>query len=436
MTRAAASHPHSVRVALLAFLIIMVDGYDTLLVSFVAPLLTKEWGLKPTDLGAIFASGYFGAMIGAIGMGTLADRFGRKRPLIGALLLAAAATLGCALVDDKATLMLLRMVAGIGLGGALPALSSLTAEHSAPDRRHGTVTLMYIGFPLGAVVGGALTAAFLHHGWRAVFVAAGIACLASAALAIRLPESLVRGKADAPHPVGTRRRMMLFAPFGDGRLGTGLALALGLFGMLLVTYFLISWSPALIIARGGGNKIAALGGVVLNLGGICGAAVMAPIINRHGPYYPIALIVMLGTAFVAAIGYDFGSLPALFGLLFLTGICIMGGQLNFPAMTVDLYPQNVRGAGIGWTMSIGRIGSIVGPMLGGMLVTAGLPSQILFLLAAAVTATASMLLLIATRLRAGRQVDDADSYWSPTALTNNHMSTVTSPKTGQDQKSR
>lgn len=407
METPANAYPNSVRVAVLAFLIIMVDGYDTLLVAFIAPLLAKDWGLRPTDLGAIFASGYVGAMIGAIGIGTLADRFGRKRTLIAALLIAGSATLGCALVNDKATLMLLRLVAGIGLGGALPALSSLTAEHTAPERRHGTVTLMYIGFPLGAVIGGALTAGFLHYGWRAIFVAAGLVCLAAAVLATRLPESLARAKADSDDrlasppasPLAPRRPMLLFAPFGEGRLGTGLALAVGLFFMLVVTYFLISWSSVLIVARGGSDKVAALGGVVLNLGGIVGAALMAPVINRHGPYYPIALMVLLGTLFIAAIGYDFGSLPALFGLLFLTGICIMGGQLNFPAMTVDLYPQNVRGAGIGWTMSIGRVGSIVGPVLGGMFVAAGFSSQALFLLAAAVSATASALLLFASRLR-------------------------------------
>ena len=127
----------------------------------------------------------------------------------------------------------------------------------------------------------------------------------------------------------------------------------------------------------------------------------APIINRHGPYYPIALVVMLGTLFIAAIGFDFGSLPALFGLLFLTGVCIMGGQLNFPAMTVDLYPQHVRGAGFGWTMSIGRVGSIVGSVLGGLLVTAGLPQPTLFLMAAAVAATASVRGPVIIRVRTG-----------------------------------
>ena len=391
------AHRLTVRVTLMSFLIIMVDGYDTLMISFVAPLLAKEWLLGPADIGRIFAIGYLGAIVGAVGMGPLADRWGRKRLLVAALLLAAVATLGAATASSLGMMLALRFVTGIALGGALPAVMALTAEHAPPARRSGTVTIMYIGFPMGAVVGGALTAALLHHGWPVIFLCTGIACLLAAGLAALLPESPVLAKAGSPAP---RRGLKLFTEqFAEGRLWPALALWLGLFCMLLLTYLLLSWTPTIIVDRGGSLKLAALGGVMLNLGGIVGALLAAPVINRFGPYFPIAILVAAGAGILALLSLDTGRLAVMMILLLLMGACVMGGQLNFPAMTVELFPPHVRGAGAGWTIGAGRIGSIVGPLVGGLLIGAGLGSETLFLIAAVPALIASATLFFAGRLR-------------------------------------
>lgn len=393
----------SLEVTLIGFVIAMIDGYDSLMISFVAPLLARGWGLRPTDIGRIFAVGYLGAIVGGVTMGPLADRFGRKPMLTAALALAAVATGLCALATSLEMLLALRFLAGVGLGGALPALSSLTAEHARAGHRSGAVTLMYIGYPMGAVVGGAVTAAFIHAGWQTIFLGAAAACVLALAAAQLLPESLrPQPSGAAARPLAGRVAGAFTDQFAEGRLWAALALWLGLFCMLMLTYFLVSWTPSILVAGGASPRVAALGGVLLNLGGIVGAVLATPVINRFGPYRPVAVMVAVGALFVALFGQKLGSVPLLMLVLFVAGACVIGGQLNFPAMTVELFPRRVRGAGSGWTIGVGRIGSIVGPLAGGALIAAHLGADKLFLLAAVPALAAAGCALAASRLKPRR----------------------------------
>jgi MFS transporter, AAHS family, 4-hydroxybenzoate transporter len=392
---------HALRALIIGFVIVMVDGYDSMMISFLAPLLAKDLALSPTDMGQIFGLGYVGAIVGAITVGSLADRIGRKPMLIASLALASVATLGCANATTLSVLLILRFLAGVALGGALPALISLTAEHAEPERRHGTITLMYIGYPVGAVVGGAVTAALLRYGSSAIFIGAAMASLTALVMALWLPESL-RKDWRIPMSASKDGRRLLSSvreQFADHRLWPGLMLWIGLFSMLVVTYFLVSWAPTILVKSGISPGKAALSSVLLNLGGVVGALVMAPVINRFGPYVPAAVAVGCGAVVIALLGQDFRSVSLMMFALFIAGGCVIGGQLNFPAMTVALYPPHVRGAGTGWTMGVGRIGSIVGPMVGGALVAANLSMGRLFVIAAVPPIIAAGALVIAAWLQ-------------------------------------
>src|SRR5687768_5111711 len=167
-------HP-ALRVFAICFAIAMIDGFDTLVISFIGPAIMDAWQLAPAELGRIFGSGLIGAALGGMTAGVLADRLGRKRTLLISIALFGVLTLACAFARTPTELALLRLAGGLGLGGAIPNIVALTAEHASSQRRSASVTLMFIGFPLGAVVGGALTAAVIgSYGWRAVFVIGGV----------------------------------------------------------------------------------------------------------------------------------------------------------------------------------------------------------------------------------------------------------------------
>src|ERR1700719_1758863 len=161
-------------VAAVGFLVAMVDGYDTLMLAFIAPLISKEWALHPQTVGAIFASSYAGAALGATAIGMAADRFARKTMLLASLALVTVFTMLCARSANPVQLMVLRALAGLGLGGALSTSIALVAENAAIHQRRAIVTRMFLGFPVGAIVGGAVTAGVMTSlGWRGVFLAGG-----------------------------------------------------------------------------------------------------------------------------------------------------------------------------------------------------------------------------------------------------------------------
>jgi AAHS family 4-hydroxybenzoate transporter-like MFS transporter len=389
--------PPSRSVAIRAFFIAMMDGYDTLMIAFIAPLLGETWGLTHGQIGLLFAAGYGGAVIGGLALGPLGDRWGRRWTLVGGLATASVATLACAAADSLAGLLALRFVAGIGLGGAIPAIIALTAEAARPGRRSGTVTLMYIGFPLGAVVGGAITSALLHLGAASIFLGAGLACLVATAVGATMPESPSARRSHA----GSGMFTLFTAQFGEGRLVPAIALWIGLFSTLVLTYFLVSWTPTILIAEGADHQRAALGPVVINLGGIAGALVTVRAIDRFGPYFLNAGFALAGSLVILLVA----NLPAgpmvTLAALFVIGFLLLGAQLNFPAMTADLFPEAVRSAGGGWTAGIGRLGSIAGPLLGGMLIATAIEPRALLGFAAAPGAVAALAVLVAAFSRPG-----------------------------------
>ena len=172
MTNDPARYPQ--RLFWLCFAVAMVDGFDTLVVSFIAPAFAAEWSLSGTEVGQVFGIGLVGAAIGGIIGGRLADRAGRKKVLLGSVLLFSVLTVCCALAPNREILMALRFLAGLGLGAAIPTVTALTAETLPPEQRTAAVTRMFLGFPLGAVIGGALCAIMVEPlGWRSATAAVG-----------------------------------------------------------------------------------------------------------------------------------------------------------------------------------------------------------------------------------------------------------------------
>jgi AAHS family 4-hydroxybenzoate transporter-like MFS transporter len=379
----------------ICFAVAAVDGFDTLVVSFIAADFAGEWRLDAGRVGRIFAAGLLGAMVGGIGAGRLADRFGRRPVLVASVVLFAILTLGCALAPGPDALLWLRFAAGLGLGGAIPTITALTAEHMPAERRASLVSRMFLGFPLGAVGGGIICSVLVPAlGWRAAFWLGGV-------LAVALLPLVMRGVAESRAPAGGPSRgfvASLAAPLAQGRAPAAFLLWLAAFMILLVSYFLINWTPTILSLSGMDAGDAIWGGVLLNLGGVAGALALSLVIDRLGPYRTVGLALALGALFAVLLGRSLGTMALLVPLVIMTGMGVIGGQLNLPAMAAALFPADVRAAGVGWTMGIGRAGSIVGPLAGGWLIDAELGWDVLFLLVAVPTVLAAIALWLASSI--------------------------------------
>lgn len=373
-------NPHGV--AVIGFLVAMIDGFDTLMLAFIAPLISREWALPAQMIGALFASSYAGAALGATVIGIAADRYGRKAMLLASLALAGTFTLLCAWSASPAQLMALRAIAGLGLGGTLSTITALTAESAAPERRRATVTRMFLGFPIGAIVGGAATAAAMSAlGWRGVFIGGGLCGLFLLPLvAAGTSESRSSGSLLAPS-VHSRRPLKELV--SEGRAVRTFLFCLCAFLMLLTSYFLVSWVPTVLTLTGVPPQRAALSAVALNCGGILGTLVLSFVIGRRNPLPAVIAALCAGSLAVALLGYGImepGYTRSL--LVFAVGLLIIGAQGGIPALCVHLYPPSIYATAVGLSVASGRLGSIIGPLIGGYLVSASLGWQRLFLLAA------------------------------------------------------
>ena len=413
------------RIMLLIFLVAALDGFDTQAIAFVAPAISAAWKLSPATFGPIFSAGLLGTVVGATLLGTLGDKFGRKTMILIAMSEFALFTFACAHAGNLHELMLYRFMAGIGLGGALPNFLALAAEY-APDRSRTTmVTMTMWGFPFGALVGGMGTGALIDKlGWPVVFHVGAVApLLVLPLLAAVLPESIrflalnPRKKARVAAILGTidrsrkyhadshfvvaektAQRAGLPSLFRDGRASGTLLLWCTLFCSLLLTYCLLNWVPSLLRQMGFPTETAVHGTVMLNFAGILGSFVFSSFMNRgRRAFLAVSGAYVLGAVATALIGVLGSTIFGLMSAIFCAGFFIIGAQLAVSAYVPSFYPTTIRGTGIGWFQGVGRIGSLVGPLAGGMVLSAGTtPSQMFQLCAipAAICALAVLTFLL------------------------------------------
>ena len=385
------------RVLVLCFFVVAIDGFDTALIGFVAPAIRAEWHLAVSSLGPLFAAGLVGLMLGAFAVGPLADRHGRRAMLVASMLVFGLASVASSLSPDLWTLTWLRVVTGIGLGGAMPTSITLASEYCPAQRRSSLVTLMFCGFTIGSAVGGLIAGQVLErYGWRPLFVGGGLVPLALApVLWWTLPESVrymvMRGtgraavadvlsriapEADltgatfvgAKAPSGSPVRQL----FSGGLVAGTLLLWLAFFMSLLVVYLLSNWMPTL-MQRGTGMSLgrAALVTAMLQVGGTLGAIVVGRLMDAFNPHYVLGLIYACGAAFIVAISLTAAAPWLMAGAVFGAGFCVSGGQVGANALSAAFYPTPYRATGVSWANGVGRSGSIVGSLLGGGMLALG-----------------------------------------------------------------
>ena len=415
-----------VMVVALCALIVLIDGFDTQAIGYVAPAIVRGWRIDRAALAPVFAAGLFGLMVGALAFGPLADRFGRKPVLLFCTLFFGVMSLLTATADSVKSLMVLRFITGLGLGGAMPNAIALTTEYAPRRIRATTVMIMFCGFSLGAALGGVAAASLIaRFGWKSVFVLGGVVpVLAFGFIAALLPESIrylvvQRGRGEKIAAILSRidpsatvspdatftveehkaKGFVVRQLFAQGRASFTMLIWVVFFMSLLDLYFLTNWLPTIIHDSGIPVSGAALITAMFQVGGTVGTLLLGRLFDRFSPFAMLALTYLGASAFVLLIGTVGSSVAALILTVFGAGFCVVGGQIGANALTASSYPTAIRSTGVGWALGIGRIGSIIGPLVGGLLLSLRWPTRQIFLVGALPVLVAALAALCISFLR-------------------------------------
>ena len=414
-----------IRVLVLALLALIIEGYDVQLMSFAAPSLLKAWHLKRAAFGPVLSAGLLGILFGAIAFGWIGDRIGRKTCIVISSAVYGLFSLCLLLAKDLDTLVALRFLAGLGMGGVVPNAIAIAAELAPKRMRAGMAGFIGVGITLGGIVPG-LVVAQLPPGpvFKTLFLIGGLApLLVSAVIALALPESIAfliqRGgskariaglarqidpglAADAEddfvlpqRPVGERVGLgALFA--GELKLITPL-LWLMFAASLLSLFMLTSWMPLLLEASGFTARDAAGTNSLFQIGGAISGVAVALLLGRFGPRLVLAMFITAFVSVAVAARLPMSNV-ALAGVISICGFCITGIQCSLNGTAGLAYPTPVRSRGLGAALGVGRIGAVVGPLVAGAMVASGVTSaRDLFLLPLLPLAVATVATFVVAR---------------------------------------
>jgi len=412
---------------LLCGLVIIFDGFDTQSIGILAPSMSETLHIPLKYFGTILSAALFGLLIASLVMGPVADRWGRKWVLVCSVFTFALFMTITARATSLEELVILRFLTGLGLGGAIPNAISLACEY-APKRLVATVVgFIMAGMPLGQVLSGQASAVLLptRWGWRAVFYVGGILpFLVGIALILWLPESVrfltVRGcdkrkisrimariSPDLanvtinPEAAQDRERKGLSVKhlFAEGRSAATLLLWVPFFMNLLILYFIVSWLPALLRQVHMPISAGVAAATIFGVGSIFGSVAEGPMTNRWGSYSVLLSEFGLCVVLSASLSLVATSLPLVMTVAFVLGFTVTAIQAGLNSLAASFYPTSIRSTGVGWALGIGRIGSVTGPMLGGILLRIGWTPQQILLSTAVPAFCAGLAIMLSYRLR-------------------------------------
>jgi MFS transporter, AAHS family, 4-hydroxybenzoate transporter len=399
---------HHYQIFAVCVLLVLIDGYDGAALAYAAPAIAADIKLDSSLLGPLFAAHLVGMVLGSGPSGLLADRHGRRPTIIVATVIFGICTLVMATAATFREILIYRLLTGVGLGAAVSNVVAFASESSPARCRATVVSTIYSAFPLGALLGGYIGVWLIAaHGWRSIFLlGAGLTLAALAAVFWKLPESIrflrVSGAPPlrireasikygldpraaevpvAPQDAVSVRRLPMRDLFADGRATGTLLLWLAFFVNQLVIYFMFAWLPVVFKSRNLSSELGIVASATLNLGGVVGAICLARLIDLAGAHRVLTVSYVAAFAVVAVFGgvASVGATAVLITIA-LTGFMLNGSNVNLAAVATGLYPTRARSTGVGWAMGIGRVGAIVGSLIGGVLLQSHLRLDILYAL--------------------------------------------------------
>jgi len=393
---------YQISVVVICVAVLVLDGFDAVMIAYVAPALAGALHLVPKQLGPLFAAGLAGLTVGAFACGPAADRFGRKRVLIASVLIFGGFTLISATYSALSSLVTLRFIAGLGLGGAGPSAMALIAEMCPRERRSTQLAWLGCGIPLGGGIAGFVAAKLIpSFGWASMFVVGGVLpLLLLLAIMIRVPDSVrflllrqtgqekvrkIMGKlapeVDFQDATFTTKRetvskALVIDLFRGGLAASTLLLWGAAFCTLMVVYFLTNWLPILLHASQHSLGETSLLLSLFLVGSPFGSLLVGFLMDRYSRYGCMVVSALIAAVCLIVIGNVVNNVvPAALVIMAVgasCGACVTGSSI----LASFMYPTAVRATGIGWTAGCGRLGSVFGTMSGTVFLATGvgLPS--------------------------------------------------------------
>ncbi len=388
----------------ICFLMNIFDGMDVLIISYCAPAISNSWNIGPEALGVVFSAGLAGMALGALFLAPYSDSFGRKKIILLSALLMGVSMFLTGYSESVNQLITLRFLSGIGIGSMLASTAALTSEYTPNKSKDFWVSFVISGYPVGAVISGYISVLVIpSSGWQMMFIIAGIASLLTIPLIYyflsesiefyirKQPKKALENvnkifikmnlnvlkelpiKKIFPEGIAVKQLLSKKYKVSTFQLWSALFFA---FGCL---YFLISWIPKLATNAGLSIELAIYAGTVFNIGAFFGIILQGYYSSKIGLKRTISIFFLIAALLMAVFKIFIGSdwLLIVFGFL---GFFIQGGFVGLYAVAARLYPTEYRTTGIGWAIGAGRLGGVLGPLAGGVMIGMGLSMSINFMI--------------------------------------------------------
>ena len=391
----------------LCVMINMLDGFDVMVMPFAAASVSEEWQLSQVFLGLLLTSALVGMAIGSLVLAPFGDVWGRRKLMLLCLCIVTLGMLLSSQVDSSSQLMIFRFLTGLGIGGMLATLNTLVSEFSNNARRGLSISILQSAFPLGAIVGGVISVYLIsEYGWRSLFLFGALASMIMIPLVYwKMPESLdfllskesddvlldvnrLRqkmglGEIDSYEMVGQKKRsgglkVILNKPFWQSTY----LIWLSFFCLMFAFYYVVSWTSKLLVDAGLTTAQGISANIYVMTGGIVGSVVLGLLTRRYDVTRLTALYLLLCVVSMSVFGMASLGLVSLMICASVMGFFLVGAMIGLYTIAPSLYPATHRVTGMGWAIGVGRVGAIISPFFGGVLLNWGFQtSQIIVIFA-------------------------------------------------------